>query len=380
MVGIKKQLGSEEKLKILTRDSCYDLACACATTRDEHRTRSKEDKWIYPVTLPQGGTTYLFKTLLSNECVNDCRYCPLRLGCDPQRCRLKPEELVRVFLDYYRKGKVQGLFLSSGVINSPDATMERINRVGRILRNSRFRGYLHLKVIPGASDAAVRETLSLASTVSLNIETAGKDHFAKLSRSKNYEQDIIRPIKLISRLTGRGAPFSRVKQTTQFVVGASDETDKEVVGYSWSLYKKLGLHRIYFSAYQRGLGDRSLPGERSSPANADMLTREHRLYQADWLIRKYGFTAEEIPFEKDGNLSLTSDPKEMWALRHPERFPVEVNKADKLELLRVPGLGEITVQRILKIRSAGKKIREINDLGPEGKRLRKAAAYLKFSF
>lgn len=379
MVNIKKSFDTEERLKVLTRDSCYDLACACATAKDEHRSRSKDDKWIYPVTLPQGGTTYLFKTLLSNECVNDCKYCPLRLGQDAERCRLTPEELARAFLDYYRRGRVSGLFLSSGVIGSPDTTMERINRVGRILRNSRFRGYMHLKVIPGASDAAIRETLSLASAVSLNIETAGKNHFEKLSRAKDYERDIIRPIRLISRLTGRESVFSRVKQTTQFVVGASDETDKEVVDHSWSLYKELGLHRIYFSAYQRGLGDRGLPGERSLTTNADILAREHRLYQVDWLVRKYGFKAEEIPFEPDGNLSLATDPKEMWARCHPERFPVRVNKAEKLELLRVPGLGEVTVNRILRLREVGRKIRSIDDLGPAGKRLKKAGAYLSFS-
>jgi len=375
---IKKSPDTLEKLNILSRDSQYDLACACGTNQDEHRRRSKENKWIYPVVLPQGGTTYLFKTLLSNSCVNDCAYCPLRAGSDAQRCSLTPEELARTFLSYYRSRKVNGLFLSSGVIGNPDATMERINRTAGILRRSHFKGYLHLKVIPGASEAAIRQTLSLASAVSLNIETAGEEHFRHLSTTKDYGRDIIRPISLISRLTSRGSPYQGVKHTTQFVVGASDETDKEIIGYSWRLYRELGLNRIYFSAYQRGAGALKLPGEHSRLSNADLLAREHRLYQADWLIRKYGFSAEEIPLEAGGNLSLAIDPKEMWAKAHPEFFPVNINKDDARRLLRVPGFGEVMVSRILTLRQNRIKIRSIDALGRQGKLLKKAQEYLAF--
>lgn len=375
---IRKTPDTQEKLAVLSRDSQYDLACACATREDEHRRRSKDDKWVYPVILPNGGTTYLFKTLLSNECVNDCKYCPLRAGSEAGRCSLGPDELAGAFISYYRARRVSGLFLSSGVIGTPDNTMERINRVALNLRRMQFRGYIHLKIIPGASDAAIRQSLALASAVSLNIETAGEDNFRNLSTTKNYLRDIIRPLQLISSLTAKGAYYGGVKQTTQFVVGASKETDKEIVGYSYKLYKELGLSRVYFSAYQRGAGSSDLPGENSRITNGELLTREHRLYQADWLIRKYGFKADEIPFGGEGNLSLSVDPKEMWARLHPGFFPVNINKDDRYRLLRVPGLGQVMVERILALRKEGTKIRSLDNLGKRNKLLLKAAQYVAF--
>lgn len=378
MVTIKKNPNTNEKLTVLSQDSRYDLACACATRDDEHRKRSKDNKWIYPVSLPNGGWTFIFKTLISNECVNNCKYCPLRAGSDVRRCALSPEELSKEFISYYNARKVSGLFLSSGVIGTADATMERINRTALILRRQRFRGYIHLKIIPGASDAAIRQSLALANTVSLNIETAGQENFQQLSTSKNYLRDIIRPIELISKLTAKGSSYSGVNQTTQFVVGASQETDKEIINYSWKLYKELGLGRIYFSAYQRGAGAVDLPGENSDCANSDLLTREHRLYQVDWLIRKYGFKADEIPLEPNGNLSIATDPKEMWAKLHPEFFPVDINKDDKYRLLRVPGMGEVLVSRILAMRKQGVKINSLDDLGKQNKLFKKAKEYVVF--
>lgn len=381
MFAIHSKPDTQQKLSILSQDSQYDLACACGTGNDNRRHRSKSDKWIYPVTLPNGGTSLLFKTLLSNVCVNDCKYCPLRAQMDPRRCTLGAEETVDSFLEYYKAGRVFGLFLSSGVIGDPDRTMQQINKVAAILRRKKqFKGYIHLKVIPGASDAAVEQAVSLASAVSINIETPGEEHFAKLSTTKKYLNDVIAPLKLISKLTQKGSRFSRVKQTTQFIVGASTENDAEIVKYSWGLYKRLGLNRIYFSAYQRGLGAPDIAGELSGQQNSDILSREHRLYQVDWLIRKYGFSLDEICFEKNGNLSLTVDPKEHWAQRHPEFFPVDVNKADKFQLLRVPGFGEITVKRILKFRANRTKIHSIETIGKQSKRLQKAQQYIKFSY
>jgi len=378
MISIQKVPDTEEKLGILSRDSQYDLACSCAPSKEEHRRRSREDKWVYPVVLPNGGRTFLFKTLLSNECVNNCKYCPLRAGADARRCGLSPEELVKTFLSYYRARRVSGLFLSSAVSQSPDKTMELINRAALGLRRMQFKGYIHLKVIPGTSDAAIRQSLSLATAVSLNIETAGEEHFRRLSTTKHYLQDIIRPIQLISRLTARGAEFAGTKQTTQFVVGASTETDKEILGYSWKLYKQLRLSRVYFSAYQRGAGAPDLPGENSGAANADLLTREHRLYQADWLIRKYGFRADELPLDAGGNLSLTTDPKEAWAKEHPEFFPVNLNTDGPERLLRVPGLGQITLDRLIMFRGEGVRVRSLGDLGKLTKVLQKAGPYVTF--
>ena len=379
MVGIISRPGTQKKLEILSADAQYDLACACSTSKDEHRRRTAEGKWIYPVTLPSGGRSILFKTLTSNVCTNDCKYCPLREQMDVRRVSLTPEETAKVFLDYYNQRKVFGLFLSSGVLGSPDATMDRLNGVARLLRRRHgFRGYIHLKIIPGASDAAVEEAVSLASAVSLNIETPGEKNLAKLSQKKKYIRDIIEPIKLISKLTGRGSRYERVKQTTQFIVGAAGEQDAQIVKYMSGLYERLKMHRVYFSAYQQGLGDSSIAGEQVEPeSKADILMREHRLYQVDFLLRKYAFTEPDIVFENDGNLSLATDPKHAWALRHPEFFPLNINKASKFPLLRVPGLGPVTVKRILEQRKQS-RIRSIEDVGKAGIRLEKAKKYLTF--
>ncbi|MHC4460764.1 MAG: radical SAM protein [Planctomycetota bacterium] len=379
MIGVVSRPGTQEKLEILSADAQYDLACACSCSQDEHRQRGGEGKWVYPVTLPSGGKSTLFKTLISNVCTNDCKYCPLREQMDVRRCSLMPERLVSVFLDYYNRRKVFGLFLSSGVLGSADATMDRLNQVARLLRKKHnYRGYIHLKIIPGASDAAIEEAVSLASAVSLNIETPGEKNLAKLSKKKRYIEDIIEPMKLISRLVGRGSKYARTKQTTQFIVGAAGEPDSEIVKYMWGLYDRLKMNRVYFSAYQKGLGDESVAGEDvEQEGPTDIFVREHRLYQVDFLLRKYGFTESDIVFNEKGNLSLTTDPKEVWALRHPERFPVNVNWASRFSLLRVPGLGPVTVGRILERRKAG-RIRCIEDVGKVGLRLKKAKQYLAF--
>jgi predicted DNA-binding helix-hairpin-helix protein len=366
-----------EKLKILSNDSQYDLACACGTNKDDRRRRGLDGKWLYPVALPNGGYTILLKTLLSNACSNDCKYCPLRSEADALRCMLQPEETANIFMEYLRKKKVFGLFLSSGVIGTPDHTMDRINAVARILRYKHgYKGYIHLKVIPGASDAAIEDTFSLASAVSLNIETPGKNRFDLLSSKKDYERDIIRPLKLMSVLQQKKERFSKVKCTTQFIVGASDETDAEIVKYMFGIYKKLKFQRVYFSAYQKGLGHPDIPGEKSIEINPEKsFMREHRLYQTDFLVRRYRFDSEDIIFDKDGNLILDKDPKQLWADSHPEFYPVRINMADKEALLRVPGIGPDTVMRILKARREAMIIR-IEDLGIKGKRLEKVKQYV----
>jgi len=369
------------KLQLLSDASRFDLACACGSkTNDDHRRRGADGTWLYPASLPRGGTSIMLKTLLTNACVNDCRYCPFRNDRDTRRVTLGPEEVAEAFMAFVRRGGIHGLFLTSGVLRSADHTMDRMIAAARLLRGKHaYRGYLHLKIIPGASDAAIEDALSLASAVSLNVEVPKRSAFASLSTRKDYDRDIVHPIRLISRLTGRGQRYRRVSQTTQFLVGAADERDTEIVQAMSGLYGRLGLSRVYFSAYQRGLGDPSLPGERRAPgAPGDLLTREHRLYQVDWLLRKYGFDAEEIPFEPDGSLSLTADPKELWARRNPQRFPLDVNRADRRDLLRVPGLGLVTVGRICARRANGGRIRRLADIGRPGKRLYKAEAYLKF--
>ncbi len=367
------------KLQTLSDASQYDLSCACGTKQGgDHRTRGSDGAWLYPVSLPRGGTSIMLKTLMSNVCVNDCKYCPYRTTRDVPRCTIGPDELVNLFLDYVRRKQVIGLFLSSGVVGTPDRTMALLTDTARILRDRhKYRGYIHLKIIPGASDGAIDEALRLASTVSLNIETPGEHRFRQLSGKKDYLRDIIRPMQRISALTGKEGPFSRVRQTTQFIVGASDETDAEIVHYTGNLYKKLNIGRAYFSAYQRGLGDRSIPGEQQKPDGDEktQFVREHRLYQVDFLMRLYRFTESDIAFDAHGALSLDVDPKTMWAKRHPDYFPVNVNRADKYELLRVPGIGLRSVTKILAMRRRS-RIVHVDDLPMKGAWLERAKGFV----
>jgi predicted DNA-binding helix-hairpin-helix protein len=379
MVGVISKPDTQEKLAILSADARYDLACACGTARDEHRKRGPDGKWIYPVTLGDGRRTYLFKTLISNICCNDCKYCPLRTQADLRRCSLSVEETVNVFLQYLHRKAVSGLFLSSGCVGSADATMDKLNTAARILRKRHgFRGYIHLKIIPGSSQAAVEDALFLADSVSINIETPGEVYLRRLSDRKNYLKDIIGPLRLVAGLVAPGQRYAGKSLTTQFVVGSAGETDAEIVRYTTALYKRLGMHRVYFSAYQRGLGDASLPAEQGQGGRAeDVFMREHRLYQVDFLLRKYGFGEAEIVFDERGQLPLSADPKETWAARYPEFFPVDVNCASRQELLRVPGLGPVSVKLILERRRRG-RIQCLEDIAPVTSRLAKAGGYLTF--
>jgi len=365
------------KLQLLSDASQYDLSCACGTKQGaDHRTRGAGGSWLYPVSLPGGGTSIILKTLLSNACVNDCKYCPLRQDADVPRCTIGPDEMADVFLEYARRKAVFGLFLSSGVVGSPDRTMALLNDTAGILRKKhRYRGYLHIKIIPGASNAAIEESLSLARAVSLNIETPGPKALAHLSKKKDFLQDIIRPLKFIAEKTAKGNRFERVKQTTQFIVGASDETDAEIVRYTAGLYDRLGVSRVYFSAYQRGLGDGAIPGERPTTARAEApFIREHRLYQVDFLFRRYGFNLSDINYDERGGLSLETDPKQLWADRHPDFFPVNINRAGADRLLRIPGIGPLGSRRILKMRAEG-RIARLECLPVKGKRLESLKKY-----
>jgi predicted DNA-binding helix-hairpin-helix protein len=368
-----------QKLQLLSDASQYDLACACGTNDKDRRKRGTDGAWLYPVSLPAGGSAVMLKTLMSNTCVNDCKYCPYRETTDVRRCAIGPDEMATIFLNYVRKNDVFGLFLSSGVVKNPDHTMHLLNDTAQILRTKhKFKGYIHLKVIPGASDAAIEESLGLANAVSLNIETPGVHRFTRLSSKKDYLNDIIHPLQLISKLTAQGSKYSRVKKTTQFIVGASDETDAEIVKYTTGLYDKLALNRVYFSAYQRGLGDSTIPGEQNTTTDIETgFVREHRLYQVDFLLRKYSFTANDIYFDKTGALYQDADPKMVWARHHPELFPINVNHATKDELLKVPGIGPESARKIMEQRKKT-RIRGGDELPIRGKRRVAVKDYLVF--
>ncbi len=370
-----------EKLKLLATDSQYDLSCACSTSDPrEKRRRGLDGNWLYPVPLAAGGYGIMFKTLLTNVCTSDCRYCPLRLDGNARRCSMTPDEVASAFMEHLRKQWLLGIFVSSGIIDTADRTMERLLDVARILRHRyRYRGYIHLKIIPGASRPAIDEALSLATAVSLNIEAPGRRHFRKLSDYKDFDRDIVEPLKYIAANTAKGSPHSRVKTSTQFIVGASDECDREIVTYLDGIYHRLKFERAYFSAYQAGLGDRSLPGEqRFTLEPGDRLTREHRLYQADFLLRSYKFDVSELEYDSGGNFDLSADPKLIWARRHPEFFPVRLATADRETLLRVPGLGPTYADRIIANRRHG-RIRDLAAIGLKAKNADKTRSWCDFS-
>ena len=370
-----------QKLIHLADDSRYDLACACSTSDKERRRRGLDGSWLYPVPLAAGGYGIMMKTLISNACSSDCRYCPLRHDGNVERCTLLPDEVAKLFMDHLRRRWLLGIFLSSGILGNPDRTMERLIAAAEILRRKyRYRGYIHLKIIPGASEAAITRALQLASAVSLNIETPGERYFRQLSSYKNFENDIVKPLRFISEQTQKGSPYARIKCTTQFIVGAADESDREIVRYTDAVYRRLRFERVYFSAFQPGAGIPLAPRPETLKlvlSNHERLTREHRLYQADFLLRRYHFDADEMEFGADGNLDLDLDPKRRWAERHPDFFPVKINQADREALLRIPCIGPTYADRIIEERRKA-KLANLVRIGLSGKNARIALEYIDF--
>ncbi len=376
MLAIHNSPDTQEKLELLAQDAKFDLACACGAGKEDHRQKSQTGSWIYPTTMADGRRTYLFRTLLSNHCANDCKYCPLRRDQDPQRTTLTPIETAKTFIDYWRAGRVSGLFLSSGLFKSPDNTMDQLISTVRLVRRMGFHGFVHLKIMPGTSQQAIADALSLSSAVSINIEAPGEKRFCQLSQSKNYLQDIIRPMKTIAQMIQNMPKGRCIKQTTQFIVGAADETDAEIVKYMAAGYDRLNLHRIYFSAYQPT--EIPLLDIQAVQSVQNRAMREHRLYQVDFLMRKYGFTENDIAFTEAENLDIAVDPKSIWAANHPDFFPVNINKSNKFDLLKVPGLGLITVKRILEARKQGGRITNLEQVGKLTKTLKTAEKYVRF--
>lgn len=378
-------MDTEQKLNILAESGRFDLACACKGKNEPGRTRGPEGRWIYPASLPSGRKVFLLKTLLSNACINDCSYCPFNSSANATRCTLDSEALAEIFMQLLVTKRVSGLFLSSGVFSSPDTTMAKMLATVEILRKRRrFKGFIHLKIIPGACDAAIEQAVRLATRVSVNIEAPNADRLARLSKRKRFHEDIIAAMRSIN--TARQKINRPCSQTTQFVVGAAGESDREIVTATSRLYKGYEMERVYFSAYQdftdnRVTGQQMLFNDMPSQANpADQagFIREHRLYQVDFLLRKYQFSQEDITFEGNGNLSLQRDPKQIWADLHPEFFPVNVNLASKYQLLRVPGIGPVGANRIVKARYKG-RISCQGDLLAMRVRAHQARQYLIFN-
>jgi putative DNA modification/repair radical SAM protein len=360
-------MDTRSKLVILADAAKYDASCASSgtTSRDSSDGRgigSTEGMGICHSYAPDGRCISLLKVLLTNWCTYDCLYCVNRVSSDVARARFKIDELVDLTLDFYRRNLIEGLFLSSGIVRSPDYTMEQVIEVARRLREEHdFRGYIHLKTIPDAGDELVLRAGRYADRLSVNVELPTEQGLHALAPEKEggairrsmarirlrLDEDAEERTHAPRSLPG-AAPkpaavprFAPAGQSTQMIVGAEASDDRTILRASATLYGAYRLKRVYYSAFS--------PIPHASPrlpSRAAPLLREHRLYQADWLMRFYGFEEHEICTE-DGMLSLDIDPKLAWALAHPAEFPVDLNRAPRERLLRVPGLGERSVERLL---------------------------------
>lgn len=345
------------KLHILADAAKYDTSCASSGStrkRPNGGIGNAAPGGICHSFTPDGRCVSLLKILLTNYCIYDCSYCVNRISSDTPRARFTVAEVVNLTLDFYKRNYIEGLFLSSGIVQSPDYTMEQMGTIARELRiDHGFGGYIHLKGAPGASRELLIEAGRWADRLSVNVELSSQDDLDRLAPAKRH--DVIEASMAQIREAEREARQDRWKrsapmfipagQTTQMIVGATPATDTELLTKADGLYKQHQLRRVYYSAFS------PIPHAAAGlPMKAPPLVREHRLYQADWLMRFYGFEARELPTEDDGNLSLGQDPKLSWALRHREYFPVDVNTGPRESLLRVPGLGVRNVMRILKIR------------------------------
>lgn len=351
------------KLAILSESAKYDVSCASSGTSRRSRpgmVGSASGWGICHSFSDDGRCVSLLKVMLTNHCIYDCAYCVNRRSNDVPRSAFTPDELVTLTMEFYRRNYIEGLFLSSGVMKSADYTMERMVEVVRKLRTvHRYNGYIHMKTIPGASRELVSEAGRYADRMSVNVEIARETNLRLLAPEKDH-RSVFEPMSVIGqgvlasaeeRRRFRNAPrFAPAGQSTQVIVGATSESDKEILTLSGALYGKATMKRVYYSGYVPvNSYDNRLPALKQPP-----LVRENRLYQADWLLRFYGFTVPEIVDDAYPDLDLEIDPKLAWALRHPEAFPVDVNKADYEIILRIPGIGVKSAQLIISSRRHGR--------------------------
>jgi predicted DNA-binding helix-hairpin-helix protein len=342
---------------------------ACFTPKE------KRAAFIHPAQLPNGKQVKLLKTLLSSACERDCYYCPFRAGRDFRRATFKPQEFAELFMKLNQSKMAEGIFLSSGIAAGGANTQNKILDTAEILRNKLgFRGYMHLKIMPGAEKAQVERLMQLADRVSINLEAPNTERLAKLAPNKTFIEELFRPLKWVEEIR-RSQPAYKgwngrwPSTVTQFVAGGSDESDLELLTTTDWLTKNVGLKRAYFSAF---FPIRDTPME--NKAAVDPL-REHRLYQASFLLRDYGFDLEEMPFTGDGNLPLSTDPKLAWAQQNLKERPLELNKAARRDLLRIPGIGPKGADAILRARHAG-KLRDLAALRKLGIVLPRVAPFI----
>ncbi len=357
-----RQMSIMDKLGILTDAAKFDVACTSSGNErkgDGTGMGNTIKAGICHSFSGDGRCISLLKILFTNECIYDCKYCVNRCSNDVPRASFTPDEVCRLTIEFYRRNYIEGLFLSSGILYSPDYTMELLYQtLYKLRREYNFQGYIHVKAIPGANQELVRMTGFLADRMSINLELPTAEGLKKLAPNK-HRKNILTPMRLIQNgiavnknevAVYRHAPvFVPAGQSTQMIIGATPENDYQIMSVAQNLYDKFSLKRVFYSAFVQVNEDKDLPALPGGPP----LLREHRLYQADWLLRFYGFRADELLDEKRPNFNVLLDPKEDWALRHLEFFPVEINRADYQVLLRVPGIGVKSAQRIVKARRNG---------------------------
>ncbi len=353
-----------EKLKVLAESAKYDVSCSSSGTVRKNKAgglgNTVGGMGICHSFTEDGRCVSLLKIMLTNYCIYDCAYCINRRSNDIRRATFTVQELVDLTIEFYRRNYIEGLFLSSGVINNPDYTMERMVRVIKNLRTvQRFNGYIHMKSIPGASQELISEAGLYADRMSVNLEIPTEVNLKLLAPEKDH-RSVYKPMRYIQqgmqqsiedRRKFRSAPrFVPAGQSTQMIVGATNERDKDILRVSSILYQQTQMRRVYYSGFiPVNSYDTRLPALKQAP-----LVRENRLYQADWLMRFYQYRADEIVDDAYPDLDLEIDPKLAWALRHPEMFPVDINKADYAVILRVPGIGVKSAQYIVTSRRHGK--------------------------
>ena len=381
---IQETLTMYEKLNILTDAAKYDVACTSSGTsrrNDGTGIGSCEQSGICHSFSADGRCISLLKILFTNECIYDCKYCVNRRTNDVVRTSFTPDEICTLTMEFYRRNYIEGLFLSSGILKSPDYTMELIYATLYKLRTEcGFQGYIHVKAIPGADSELIRRVGFLADRMSVNLELPTAESLRILAPHKTRKK-ILTPMRLVQNgmeenrqelALYRHAPrFVPAGQSTQMIIGATPESDYQIMQVTQSLYQKFDLKRVFFSAFVHVNEDSHLPARSDE---GPPLLREHRLYQADWLLRYYHFRAEELLSEEEPNFNVLFDPKCNWALKHLEYVPVEVNRADYKTLLRVPGIGYKSASRIVKARRLGTLTYE--DLKKMGVVLKRAVYFI----
>ena len=336
-----------DKLRILADSAKYDVSCSSSGSNRKNTNGIGNAKLsgICHSFSADGRCISLLKVLMTNSCIYDCKYCMNRSSNNIERAAFTPSQIADITINFYKRNYIEGLFLSSGIIKNPDYTMQRMIEAIQILRTKyNFNGYIHAKTIPGASQDLIKSLGFLVDRMSINIELPSNQSLKLLAPNKEKD-NILEPMKYIHKTIHQDKKFVQAGQTTQLIIGATPDSDLKIMSLAENMYNKLQMKRVYYSAYVPINSDRLLPAIKEPP-----LLRENRLYQADWLLRFYGFKVEDLLNQNHQNFNALLDPKADWALHNMEKFPVEVNKADYPTLLKVPGIGVLSAKKIVSAR------------------------------